>query len=83
MKEMSMNEKSRLPMPERVNLPEVKKLVNSYIKSVLDLHNYKLRIETFYLGGEDNCEIVGFTDMGSQKPILIDYNENTNEHRYK
>jgi len=76
---MSMNEKSRLPMTERVKLLEVKKAVDVYIKAVLELRNYRLRIDNFYLGGEDNCEIVGFTDMGSQKPIMIDYNENEKE----
>ena len=76
---MSMNEKSRLPMIERVKLPEVKKIVEAHIKTVLELHNYRLRIELFYLGGLDECEIVGFTDMGSQRPIMIDYNENEKE----
>lgn len=72
---MSMNEKSRLPMSERVHLPEVLKLADEYINVVLKLHDYRLRIDNIYIGGKDNCKIVGFNDMGSQKPIIIDYNE--------
>lgn len=72
-----MNEKSRLPMLKRIQLPEVTKLVDDYINAVLKLHDYRLRIENFHMSGKDNCRIVGFSDMGSQKPIMIDYNEIT------
>jgi len=72
---MAFNRIGKIPIEKRIQLKQVKGLIEKYIKLNLELSEYNIRILEYAIGGRDNLFMIAIQDRLTHKPMIIDYSK--------